>query len=65
MISSEERRLIGLVAKFGCVDLRAIRAAYRKTQACYDPILGSFDYLFIYYYLTETDPDGDEIMRER
>lgn len=64
MITPLERRLIGLVAKYGCVDLRAIRTAYRRAEATHDPAKGSFENLFIYYYLCATDPDQDEIMRD-
>jgi hypothetical protein len=66
MISEEERRLFPLVAKFGCVDLRSLRVALRKARdfSVYKPHKGQFEQLFVYYYLKETDRDGDEPMQD-
>jgi hypothetical protein len=66
MISDEERRLIPLVSKFGCVDLRAVRRAIvmARNFSVYKPKKSSFEQLFVYFYLKETDPHGDVIMED-
>lgn len=59
-MTPEERSLIPLVSRGGCVDIRILRIALEKTKKA-NPII--FDSkLFIYHYLKESDPDGDEPM---
>jgi hypothetical protein len=60
-ISSEDRILIPIVAKGGCVDLRALRNA-REIARLKSTTQKQFMKLFVYYYIKETDPDGDEPM---
>jgi hypothetical protein len=64
-ISQDERELIPLVSKNGCVDLRALRTArIRASVSCPAAAMSDrlFVKLFVYYYMKETDPDKDEPM---
>ena len=59
-MTPEERSLIPLVSRGGCVDIRILRIALEKNKKANPNI---FDpKLFIYHYLKENDPDGDEPM---
>jgi hypothetical protein len=59
-MTPEERSLIPLVSSGGCVDIRILRIALEKAKKANPTI---FDpKLFIYHYLKENDPDGDEPM---
>lgn len=61
-MTPEERSLIPLVSSGGCVDIRILRIALEKTKR-ENPVI--FDpKLFIYHYLKENDPDGDEPMQD-
>ena len=59
-MTPEERSLIPLVSRGGCVDIRILRIALEKTKKANPNIFDSK--LFIYHYLKEIDPDGDEPM---
>ena len=59
-MTPEERSLIPLVSRGGCVDIRILRKALEKTKRANPNILSPK--LFIYHYLKESDPDGDEPM---
>lgn len=64
-ISQDERDLIPLVSRHGCVDLKALRIAkIRARAACPSAAMSDrlFMKLFVYYYMKETDPDKDELM---
>ena len=61
MLTQEERSLIPLVSSGGCVNIIALRKALEKTKAA-KPSPSVFPKLFIYHYLKESDPDGDEPM---
>lgn len=60
-MTPEERSLIPLVSRGGCVDIRILRIALEKTKRA-NPNSVNFPKLFIYHYLKEIDPDGDEPM---
>lgn len=60
MITQEERDLIPLVSKHGCVDLNALRKAWTLVKLL--PNHKVREYLFMYYYLREVDVDKDEPM---
>lgn len=60
MITQEERALIPLVAKHGCLDLRALRKAWQIVKL--QPNEAVRKHLFVYYYTREADPDKDEPM---
>lgn len=60
MISQEERNLIPLVSKYGCVDLRALRKAWTLVKL--QPCQKVREHLFLYYYQREVDVDQDEPM---
>ena len=62
-MTPEERSLIPLVSRGGCVDMRILRKAMEKTKKENPTIF--LRKLFIYHYLKESDPDGDEPMIER
>ena len=62
-MTPEERSLIPLVSRGGCVDMRILRKAMEKTKKANPTIF--LTKLFIYHYLKESDPDGDEPMTER
>jgi hypothetical protein len=66
MISDEERRLIPLVSKNGCVDLKILRKSivYARMFTANAVNEDKFKQLFVYYYLRESDPHGDEIMQD-
>jgi len=51
------------VSRGGCVDMRILRKAMEKTKKENPTIF--LRKLFIYHYLKESDPDGDEPMIER
>lgn len=59
-MTPEERSLIPLVSSGGCVDIRILRIALEKTKKANPNIF--CPKLFIYHYLKENDPDGDEPM---
>lgn len=59
-MTPEERSLIPLVSRGGCVDIRILRIALEKTKRENPNIFSPK--LFIYHYLKESDPDGDEPM---
>jgi hypothetical protein len=61
MLTQEERSLIPLVSRGGCVNIIALRKALVKTKLS-NPSNTIFPKLFIYHYLKEADPDGDEPM---
>jgi hypothetical protein len=61
MLTQEERRLIPLVSRGGCVNITALRQALLITKAA-KTSPATFPKLFIYHYLKETDKDGDEPM---
>lgn len=60
MITQEERELIPLVSKYGCVDLHALRKAWTLVKML--PNQKVREHLFMYYYTREVDPDKDEPM---
>lgn len=60
MITQEERDLIPLVSKHGCVDLHALRKAWTLVKL--QPNEKVRKHLFVYYYAREIDPDKDEPM---
>ncbi len=60
MITQEERNLIPLVSKHGCVDLHALRKAWMLVKL--QPNEKVRNHLFVYYYTREIDPDRDEPM---
>lgn len=60
MITQEERDLIPLVSKHGCVDLIALRKAWTLVKM--QPNQNVREHLFKYYYARELDPDRDEPM---
>lgn len=60
MLTQEERRLIPLVAKRGCVDIRILKTSYEKVKNI--KTIELRHRLFIYHYLKEIDTDGDEPM---
>lgn len=62
MLTQEERSLIPLVSKWGCVDIRALRHAFNIVKN--QPVKKVRDHLFMYYYLKATDPDQDEPMMD-
>jgi hypothetical protein len=66
MISDEERRLIPLVSKNGCVDLKILRRALRhaRTLVPYGSNEAMFRRLFVSLYLKGSDPHGDAIMED-
>jgi len=59
-MTPEERSLIPLVSRGGCVDIRILRKALEKNKKVNPNIFSPK--LFIYHYLKEIDPDGDEPM---
>lgn len=59
-MTPEERSLIPLVSSGGCVDIRALRRALQITKRANPTVF--LPKLFIYHYLKETDPHGDEPM---
>jgi hypothetical protein len=59
-MTPEERSLIPLVSSGGCVDIRILRIALEKAKKANPTIF--CPKLFIYHYLKENDPDGDEPM---
>jgi hypothetical protein len=61
-MTPEERSLIPLVSSGGCVDIRILRIALEKTKKANPNIF--CPKLFIYHYLKESDPDGDEPMQD-
>jgi thioredoxin-related protein len=62
MITQEERNLIPLVSRHGCVDLQALRKAWTLVKL--QPNQRVREHLFMYYYLREVDIDQDEPMFE-
>lgn len=64
MFTDEERKLVPLVAKRGCVDFKALRRALASAKCTQNPILSSrsLEQRVLYFYETYTDPDGDTIM---
>lgn len=61
-MTPEERSLIPLVSRGGCVDIRILRIALEKAKKANPKFL--CPKLFIYHYLKEIDPDGDEPMQD-
>lgn len=66
-MTPEERQLIPLVAKCGCVDLKALREAIERVKENKNnknPLLGSMPHerQIIYFYEQITDPHGDVVM---